>query len=75
MLILRNYDAIDWLKYNKESNIMTALQKWVLQCNMPQVARQASLMSFLILLRLPSPLRSESSERALATGCSILGDV
>ena len=52
---------------------MTA--QWVLQCNMPQVATQASLMSFLILLRLPLPLQSESSERVLTTGCSILGDV
>ena len=49
--------------------------QWVLQCNMPQVAMQASLMSFLILLRLPLPLQSESSERVLTTGCSILGDV
>ena len=32
-------------------------------------------MSFLNLLRLPSPLRSESSAKVLATGCSILGGV
>ena len=40
---------------------------------MPQAARQASLTSFLNLLRLPSPLRSESSEFHILSALYVKG--